>query len=566
MTVESPHAGSLSTESGSGSGPALEPAPALARLVAEAARRYPNRDALAGHVGRISYAELDGLARRWATALGEWGVPRGGRVGIVGNRSRVTYIGALAAAYAGAAFVPINTNLHEDRTERIARLADLDALIVEPEAAAWAVRVAPTLHSLKVVLAPESHGETPATVPWLSSDGIPDRSGEPCLDPAPDWGCYLLFTSGTTGTPKGVQITQGNVAAYLRAAHDRFDFRADDRFSQMFEQSFDVSIFDLFVAWSSGACVCTLEAKQLLAPASYLEQEGITVFSAVPSVLALLMQRRALRPGRYPHIRYSMFAGEALTVPSVRAWAAAAPNSVIENQYGPTETTVVVTACRWSPDDPATEVQGYVPIGKPFAGVDARVVDAAGNDVAPGEPGELWIGGLQTFAGYWKNEEQTRERLVPHAPAECGVIGGMASATDGTTTRYYRTGDLVKELATGDLVFLSRVDHQLKVMGRRIEPGEIEAIARQVPGVSDAVALGWPIEERRVTALTMFILASDITVDISERVRKVIAARVEPFLVPREVRVCEEFPRNANGKVNRAELLAILQQTSVPVS
>ncbi len=527
--------------------------PSLARLVADSARRHADREALAGHVGSLTYAELDRLARRWATVLSEHGVPRGGRVGIVGNRSRVTYVGALAAAYAGTAFVPLNTRLHEERVARIARLAELDALIVEPDAVDWAHTVSSDLPTLRVILAPESHGvSAEGAVSWRDADSLSSVEGEPCLDPRPDWGCYLLFTSGTTGTPKGVLVTQGNVAAYLREARRRFAFTPDDRFSQMFEQSFDVSIFDLFVAWASGACVCTLEAKQLLAPASYLEREGITVFAAVPSVLSLMKQRGALRPERFPKIRYSMFAGEALTVENAHAWAAAASNSVIDNQYGPTETTVVVTGYVWSPEDSRTYPNGFVPIGRPFSGARVRIVDAAGQEVGSGEPGELWIAGDQTFPGYWKDDGQTSDRFV------------CVMRESGETDRYYRTGDLVRELPSGDLAFLSRVDHQLKVMGRRVEPGEIEAIARRTEGVTDAVALGWPQEDGRAVALTLFILASGEADHIPACVTQAIAAQVEPFLVPRAVLVCGEFPYNSNGKVDRNALLARLQATSVP--
>lgn len=517
--------------------------PSLAALVARAAHLYGSRHALAGHVGLITYDELDGLARRWATALRAYGVPEGGRVGILGNRSRVTYIGALAAAYAGTAFVPLNSRLHVDRIQRIAKLAELDAVIVAPDDIALLETMLEDVGAARVILAPESRlasriGSGAGAVPWCDADALPTVDLPPCLEPRPEWGCYLLFTSGTTGTPKGVLVTQGNVAAYLREARARFAFLPDDRFSQMFEQSFDVSIFDLFVAWASGACVHTLAAQQLLAPASYIEREGITVYASVPSVLSLMKQRGALRPGRFPAVRYSMFAGEALSVENAKAWAAAAPNSRIDNQYGPTETTVVATGFHWLEREAVSYPNCIVPIGKPFSGVTVRIVGEDGNDVAPGEAGELLVGGDQTVPGYWRDELLTREKFV-----------------DG----FYRTGDLVRSLPSGDLSFIGRVDDQLKVLGRRVEPAEIEAIARQVPEVTDAVVVGWPLEEGRPVALALFILASGASDDVSTSVARHISTQVEPFLVPRSVKVWSEFPLNANGKVDRRALLATLQ-------
>jgi non-ribosomal peptide synthetase component F len=313
----------------------------------------------------------------------------------------------------------------------------------------------------------------------------------------------------------------------------------------MFEQSFDVSIFDLFVAWASGASVHTLDARQLVAPASYIEQQQITVFSSVPSVLSLMQQRGALRPGRFASVRYSMFAGEALPLTLVRSWAVAAPNSVIENQYGPTEATVVVTGFRWTPTDPTPYPQDCVPIGSAFPGVTLRIVDEQGQPVAAGEAGELWIGGQQTVPGYWRDEEQTRQRFLDIADA------------DGHQ-HFYRSGDLVRALPSGDVVYLGRIDHQLKILGRRVEPGEVEALARAVPGVTDAVAVGFPLEGGRPIALTLFVLTPTPSDALGDAVSATIRATVEPFLVPRAVVCCTEFPLNANGKVDRAALLQTL--------
>jgi amino acid adenylation domain-containing protein len=522
-------------------------APSLCRLVANAAAHHPSRPALVGRFGSVSYAELDTTARRWALALREVGVPLGGRVGIVGNRSRVTYIGALAAAYAGAAFVPINTRLHPERLRRIVRLAELDALIVEPDAADLLSSLRDDMPTVRGVLCPQTAGGAAANdVRTLIASDIPQGTAEPCLDPDCAWPAYLLFTSGTTGTPKGVAVTQGNVAAYLANARARFAFTPDDRFSQMFEQSFDVSIFDLFVAWASGASVHTLDARQLVAPASYIEQQQLTVFSSVPSVLSLMQQRGALRPGRFASVRYSMFAGEALPLALVRSWARSAPQSVIENQYGPTEATVVVTGFRWDPTDPTPYPMDCVPIGRAFPGVALRIVNESEQPVSDGEAGELWIGGAQTVPGYWRDDVQTRQRFVDVVTA------------DGATQRFYKSGDLVRTLPPGDIAYLGRVDHQLKILGRRVEPGEVEARARLVPGVTDAVAVGFPLEEGRPVALTLFVLTPTPSDALGDAVSAAIRATVEPFLVPRAVVCCTEFPLNANGKVDRAALLQTL--------
>lgn len=519
------------TSSGSSSAPTT-----LAQVVEEAAARHRDRPAVQLGARVVTYAELTDLAARWAHAIQER-APGARRVGVLGSRSLESYAGALAASWAGAGFVPLNPRLTADRLTRVARLAQLHAIIAEP---AWAG----VLDTLRPQLAPDLVvlGPADAAAPTHTAT----NTGTKAASAAPGDLAYLLFTSGTTGDPKGVGVTHANVLAYLANARARFDFAPTDRFSQMFEQSFDVSIFDLFVAWSSGACVVSIPAEQLIAPATYIEEEALTVYSSVPSVLSLMRRRRALRPGRFPAMRYAMFAGEALSVESAEAFMAAAPQAVVENLYGPTECTVVCTGYRLDGREGARGL-GSIPIGTPFAGVEARVTHPDGTVVAPGEAGELWVGGSHTVPGYWQAPALTSEKFV------------RAPGTAADATVYYRTGDLVRALPSGDLQFLGRVDEQLKVLGRRVEPGEIESAARAVPGVLDAVAVGWPLEDGHPVAITLFISCGGEATAVSEdAVTAALAARLEPVLVPRRVVTTGAFPLNANGKVDRKALLASL--------
>ncbi|AMW06524.1 hypothetical protein GEMMAAP_03415 [Gemmatimonas phototrophica] len=504
----------------------------MAQVVEATAAEHGDRPAIQLGTRIIGYAELTDLASRWAHALCDR-APGARRIGVLGSRSVESYAGALAASWAGACFVPLNPRLHRERLARVIRLAQLDAVIVEPE---WEG----LLNNLRAELMPALPVLWPSDA--MEYHPIPAATAE-SSDLA-----YLLFTSGTTGAPKGVGVTNANVLAYLANARARYPFASNDRFSQMFEQSFDVSIFDLFVAWSCGACVVGIPAEQLIAPASYIENEALTVFSAVPSVLSLMRRRRALRPGRFPAVRYSMFIGEALSVENAEVWAAATPNSLVENHYGPTEVTVICFAHVWRSANP-TWPGRIVPIGAPFPGNYVTVVNERGLAVTPGDAGELWIAGSQTVPGYWNDEELTERKFVTQR------------CSDGVDRLFYRTGDLVKELPGGELAFLSRVDDQLKVMGRRIEPGEIEAVLRTIPGVTDAVVVGWPIEDGQPVALTAFVCneASEHGRALSAAdIMTASAARLEAVFVPRYVLFVESFPLNANGKVDRNALFSTL--------
>lgn len=505
----------------------------LAQLVARTAARYGSRPALELGERQISYVELTDRAARWAHALRDR-APSVARVGILGSRSFESFAGALAASWAGACFVPLNPRLHPDKLARVARLAELDAIIVEP-----------TWIDVLGLLRPELSPEIPILGPEDATKYAPvapSAANEDAL-------AYLLFTSGTTGAPKGVGVTNANVMAYLANAHARFQFSEDDRFSQMFEQSFDVSIFDLFVAWSCGACVVNIPAEQLVAPASYIEEKRLTVFSSVPSVLSLMRRRRALRPGRFPMVRYSMFIGEALSVENVEAWAASAPNSIVENHYGPTEVTVICFAHVWRSFDESWPGR-IVPIGRPFSGNHIKIVDPDGAPVRSGEPGELWIAGEQTVPGYWKDVALTAAKFVP------GVC------PDGVVRSYYRTGDVVRELPNGELAFLTRIDDQLKVMGRRIEAGEIEAVLRRLAGVADAVVVGWPYEDGHVAGVAAFV-CPEASLSGGELNEAAVVAHasthLETVFVPKTVKFVDSFPLNANGKVDRRALLDTLK-------
>ena len=191
----------------------------------------------------------------------------------------------------------------------------------------------------------------------------------------------------------------------------RYEITEHDRFSQTFDMTFDLSVFDLFVAWSRGACVCVMPSESFLKPAGWIAESELTVWFSVPS-LALHMKRFGmLKPDRFPTLRWSLFCGEALPVEAAEAWAAAAPASVVENLYGPTELTIACTLYRWSAKTSPPECSaGLVPIGHPYPGMEALVVDESMQEVVPGGEGELLVAGPQVTPGYWSDPRGQRRR------------------------------------------------------------------------------------------------------------------------------------------------------------
>lgn len=490
------------------------------------AAEAPDRPALVAGGRSLTYGEMAATAARWAGRLHD-AVGAPGRIGVFGDRTPDSYVGIVAALHAGAAFVPLNPRYPRQRTASMIEQAGLDAILAPGEAAAGLRSIA-------------------GDVPVLDAHTLDGGAPVPAAAPGPDDLAYLLFTSGSTGRPKGVPIAHRNLRAFLDVTQRRYGLGPDDRLSQTFEQTFDLSVFDLFMAWSAGASVHVLDDADLLTPLRFVREHALTVWFSVPSVAALVLRRGRLDPGTLPSLRWSLFCGEGLPRAVAEAWQAAAPRSVVENLYGPTELTIACAAYRWRPESSPHEcVRDLVPIGEVFDGLRAVVVDERLRDVAAGTPGELCVAGPQAFGGYWRAPELSEERFLTR------------TGPSGAAERFYRTGDLVAR--RGDrLVFLGRTDQQVKVRGCRIELGEIESVLREA-GCVDAVALPWPDASRPDGIVAAVSGHGDVAA-----VTRLARERLPAFMVPRAIHVIADMPLNANGKVDRAAVRAAVEGRAEP--
>jgi amino acid adenylation domain-containing protein len=502
----------------------------------------PDRPALRVRGASLTYHEVEQRARVLAAALTEAAGSRPHRIGIFAYRSETAYIGTLAALFAGAAFVPLNRQFPAPRTRRMIERADLDALIVDSDSAAQLAAVLGQDHRVPLLL-PEA-GTRSAVHGARVIDHTVIGTTSPLAelpDSAPDSTAYLLFTSGTTGEPKGVEITHANVCHFIEVMSARYQLTASDRTSQTFDQTFDLSVFDIFMAWNASACLCVPQNKDLLAPARFVNAEALTVWFSVPSLVAYMRKMNQLTPGAMPTLRWSLFCGEALPRRAAEEWQAAAPASTLENLYGPTELTIACCVYRWGPGSADECVNDVVLIGRPLPGLEATVVDDDLRPLSQGETGELCVAGPQTSPGYWRDAEKTAERFV--------------RIQQRGSRRFYRTGDLVTQLPSGDYAYLGRRDSQVKIRGYRVELGEIESVLLRHARVHSAAVVARPGADGQIEALIAFVTGDKPGV---AELKAHATTLLPTYMLPREFVVLDAFPLNANGKVDRAALLASL--------
>jgi amino acid adenylation domain-containing protein len=511
------------------------------------AAESPDRPALELEDRALTYGELGGRARAIAETLLEHAPAAGPPLtAVLAHRSATAFEGILGALTRGHGYLPLNPGFPAARNRAMLRRAGCEAVVVDAAARSSVGDLVEGLDRELLLVLPGEDDVEPYAREWaphrvVGARGLGGGKLEP-LPSRPTDPAYLLFTSGSTGTPKGVAVSHGNVRAFLDAVGERYDFAEDDRFSQTFNLTFDLSVFDLFAAWESGACVCCPSDKTLLNPADFIRRSRLTVWFSVPSIALFMKRLRVLKPASFPTLRWSLFCGEALPAAVTQEWAEAAPSSTVENLYGPTEATIACTAYRWdslrSPDE--SEL-GIVPIGHALGAMSTLVAGEELQEVPAGETGELLLSGPQVVQGYWHDEEVTARSFV---------------SVDGRPC--YRTGDRVRRPdGDGPLLYLGRLDNQIKVLGHRVELGEVEAAIREETGIDAVAAVGWPRSPTGAAGIAAFVAETQLDVaSLKER----LGARLPSYMVPRELRLLPDLPVNANGKWDRGALIRLLEE------
>jgi amino acid adenylation domain-containing protein len=519
-----------------------EVATLLPDLVRLAAERLPDRPALVLEPVQLTYAELEAASNRFARSLRTHGVQRGDRVGLWLPKSPEAFVALLGIMKAGAAYVPVDPGSPPERLAYIAGNCGLAGLVTRADRAKALREAFAAGAPMRAVWFSDQATELPpiprcASVPWAAvARERPEAPGEG--GDAEDL-AYILYTSGSTGAPKGVMHSHRSALAFAEWAADTFGLCPEDRLANFAPFHFDLSTFDLFAAFRVGAAVHPVPPRIAAFPtamARFVSEEWLTVWYCTPSTLALLVGHGGLADRDLSALRALLFAGEVMPVTLLRRLMALAPHTRFANLYGPTETNV----CTWYEVSGPPRDDRPLPIGRACCGDEVFVLDETLQPAADGDLGELWVRGPTVMRGYWGHGARTAEVLRDVE------IGGVSAPT-------YRTGDLVRLRPDGDLEFVGRRDHQVKTRGYRVELGEIEAALHRHPAVAEAVALAVPDDEvtNRLRAVVVFRPgAVAVEGDLKDHCGRILPR----YMVPESIEIRSELPRTASGKVDRGAL------------
>lgn len=437
----------------------------------------------------------------------------GERIGVIIDDSVETYAAIIAILLAGKTYIPLHPGHPADRIALILEQGDISvACMAGQDIAAEGLQ---RIHTAGC----QWQGDMPAT-------GISSLA---------DKNAYILFTSGSTGTPKGTPISYSHLDAFVQAFHALgYNISEEDRYLQMFELTFDLSVMSYLIPLCTGACVYTVPEKGMKYTNIYgiLEAYQITFALMVPSILAYL--RPYFEEIDLPALRYSLFCGEALHEDIVHEWMRCAPNAAMENVYGPTEATIFCTRYSIPRKGNIVSANGIVCIGLPMAGVNTLVTDEDGIATTRGE---LCLSGQQVTNGYL-DAEKTKAAFFTH-----------------DDERYYRTGDIVQLLDDGNHLYCGRADHQVKIQGFRVELGEIEHHARSAYQCN-AVAVVHTTER----GLSQIHIVLEHTPLDSEDVIGMLRTKLPHYMVPAFVQYMPSFPLNVNGKTDRKAIAQMIRE------
>lgn len=510
----------------------------------DTAARSPEARAIVGDGTSLKYGELGRIAAAMTARLEDRAIGSGERVALLAEKSPMAIAAICGTMGADCIHVPLDADSPPARLKLILGAARPSAI--------WCQSTDAVRARLRDALPPG------VDVPVLELE-TPDAWMSPGMSPAPGAApgetasteiAQLLFTSGSTGVPKGVMVTHTNVVAFVDWAGAHFGIGADDRVSGHSPLAFDLATWDIFGAFAAGAELHPVPSGFNLFPQkvlAFMRERRLTQWFSVPSLLAYMARFDVLKQDDLPDLKRLIWCGEVFPTTPLRYWMTRLPHVRFTNLYGPTETTIASSV--YEVRDVPGENDPPVPIGRACGGESLYVIDEALREAPAGETGEIVIGGVGVTLGYWEDRAKTAERFVvaPDLDAEGPV---------------YRTGDLGRADAEGVVHFLGRADTQIKSRGHRIELGEIENAVLAVDGIGEAAVVAIATDDfANVEIACAYALKPERQLSAAE-LRKQVAVSLPRYMLPSQWRELLTFPKNANGKIDRLRVQALFDQNA----
>lgn len=513
----------------------------IVKKILENIKEYPDHHALWIDDCCYTYQELFDCAASLANLF--LGISnKNSHCAIFSDRNIFAYQSILALLFSGKAYVPLNPNFPMERNLRVMNEASYEMICVDVKED-LAVNFLEKLSPMIVcVFRKELYSHLVKTVTkhkyihWKASDY--EKIEMNAISVSQTDFAYLMFTSGSTGQPKGIAIKHSNLSQYVNSICELYKPSVNDRFSQLCELTFDLSVHEIFICWAAGAALYVVPDSYILGISKFIKKHAITHWTSVPSNITLLNQLKQLDSNSFPSLKVSFFCGEALLHTQAKQWKIVAPNSDIANLYGPTEATVTFTYFNWHPNLDRVGV----PIGLPLPNQQCSLIDLHGQLVKEGEIGELCLAGNQVIESYWNNPLKS-EKSFKKFP------------WDEADNLWYLTGDLARWDKDHGYIYHGRIDDQWQIRGYRVEKQEIENELKKLV-MNDGIAIV-PLDnqEGHIEGIAAFI-NEEINPDI---LLKLARESLPNPMVPKKIISLLSLPQNASGKIDYSLLKKMLQ-------
>lgn len=501
----------------------------LAQLFEENVRKYGDKEAVIWQDSSISYKKLNAEANKLVEIFAQKGIKHGQKIAILLDRSPLQMISILAILKYGCTYVPIDPESPDSRINFIITDSSADLLITKNK---FVSRIEAEIE----ILFMDNESEIFNDLDYSTIMAEHETEGN-CEDIA-----YIIYTSGSTGKPKGTLVTNKNVIRVIKNTN-YITITPEDKILQLSNYAFDGSVFDIFGALTNGAGLAVIEQKKAIEIpqlARFIKENEITIFYITTALFNMLVDWdiESLK-----NVKKILFGGEAISVNHARkALEILGPGHLI-HVYGPTETTVYAA---YHSIDKVEDNVPTIPIGNPISNTTLYVLDEKGEMLPANIPGELYIGGAGVCRGYLNREELTKERFI--------------SLKMDKDEKVYRTGDKVMRLPNGEIMFMGRMDFQIKIRGFRVELGEIENHIKNIPEVKEAVVIARKDNMGSLYLSAYCACRSGEDAIKPDYIRKCIAQNLPEYMIPSRIKIMDSMPLTTNGKVDRNKLPVIEEE------